>query len=45
MEIETVSGEIKEFESMEPSFEFLLKPSKEKPDYTADFNYQFKVEV
>jgi len=44
-EIETVSGEIKEFESMEPTFEFVLKPSDEKPDYTADFNYPFKVEV
>ena len=45
MEIETVSGEIKEFESMEPTFEFVLKPSAEKPDYTGDFNYPFKVEV
>ncbi|KFF03472.1 hypothetical protein [Flavobacterium reichenbachii] len=44
IEIETVSGEIKEFESMEPTFEFVLKPSGEKPAYTADFNYPFKVE-
>jgi hypothetical protein len=42
--IQTVSCEIKEFESMEPTFEFVLKPSVEKPVYTADFNYQFKVE-
>lgn len=45
IEIETVSGEMKGFESMEPTFEFVLKSSAEKPDYTADFNYQFKVEV
>lgn len=44
-EIETVSGVMKEFESMEPTFEFVLKSSVEKPDYTADFTYPFKVEV
>lgn len=45
LEVETVSGEIKEFETMEPTFEFVLKPSVEKPDYTADFTYPFKVEI
>lgn len=44
-EIETVTGEIEKMESMEPTFEFLLNPSVEKPDYTADFNYQFRVEL
>lgn len=45
VEIETVSGEIKEFESMEPTFEFILKPAVEKPSYNADFTYPFKVEI
>lgn len=45
LEAETVSGKIEEFESMEPTFEFVLKPSAEKPEYTADFTYPFKVEV
>lgn len=45
LEVETVSGKIEEFESMEPTFEFVLKPSAEKPEYTADFTYSFKVEV
>lgn len=44
-EIETATGEIEKIESMEPTFEFILKPSAEKPEYTADFNYQFRVEV
>ncbi|WP_149206859.1 hypothetical protein [Flavobacterium johnsoniae] len=45
LEAETVSGKIEEFESMEPTFEFVLKPSAEKPEFTADFTYPFKVEV
>ncbi len=45
LEVETVSGKIEEFESMEPTFEFVLKPSAEKPEYTADFTYSFKVEI
>lgn len=45
LEAETVSGKIEEFESMEPTFEFVLKPSAEKPEYTADFTYPFKVEI
>lgn len=45
IEIETATGEIEKIESMEPTFEFVLKPSAEKPEYTADFNYQFRVEV
>lgn len=45
IEIKTVTGQIEKIKSMEPTFEFLLKPSVEKPIYTADFNYQFKVEV
>ena len=44
-EIETATGKIEKIESMEPTFEFILKPSTEKPEYTADFNYQFRVEV
>ena len=44
-EIETTTGKIEKIESMEPTFEFILKPSIEKPEYTADFNYQFRVEV
>lgn len=43
-EVKTVKGEIKTIETMEPTFEFLLKPSKDKPVFTADFNYQFKVD-
>ncbi|WP_433812276.1 hypothetical protein [Flavobacterium johnsoniae] len=45
LEVETVSGKTEEFESMEPTFEFVLKPSAEKPEYTADFTYSFKVEI
>lgn len=45
LEVETVSGKIEEFESMEPTFEFVLKPSAEKTEYTADFTYSFKVEI
>ncbi len=45
LKVETASGEIEEFESMEPTFEFVLKPTVEKPDYTADFTYPFKVEI
>lgn len=44
-EIETATGEIEKIESMEPTFEFILKPSAEKPEYTADFNYQFRVDA
>lgn len=45
LEAETVSGKTEEFESMEPTFEFVLKPSAEKTEYTADFTYSFKVEI
>lgn len=45
LEAETVSGKTEEFESMEPTFEFVLKPSSEKPEFTADFTYPFKVEI
>ncbi|UTN03302.1 hypothetical protein L0669_18445 [Flavobacterium bizetiae] len=45
IEIETATGEIEKIESMEPTFEFVLKPSAEKPEYTADFNYQFRVDA
>ncbi|MFB9075939.1 hypothetical protein ACFFLS_13480 [Flavobacterium procerum] len=44
-DIKTVSGEIKQVEDMEPTFEFLIKPSAERPDFTADFTYPFKVEL
>lgn len=44
-EIETATGKIEKIESMEPAFEFILKPSIEKPEYTADFNYQFRVDA
>jgi hypothetical protein len=45
IEIKTVTGKIEKMKSMEPTFEFVLKPTTEKPIYTADINYQFKVEV
>ncbi len=45
LKVETVSGEIKEFESMEPTFEFVLRPSATKPNYSADFTYPFKIEI
>ena len=31
-------------ETMEPTFEFLLKPALEKPEYKADLLYQFRIE-
>ena len=31
-------------ESMEPTFEFVIRPSKEKPNYSADFMYSFDIE-
>ena len=44
LEIKTESGEIEQIEDMEPTFEFLIKPSNEKPDFTADFTYPFSIE-
>lgn len=44
-EIKTIEGEIRNIEVMEPTFEFLLETSIEKPPYKADFNYRFKVEL
>jgi len=44
LEIKTESGEIELIEDMEPTFEFLIKPSGEKPDFTADFTYPFRIE-
>lgn len=44
-EIETTTGKIEKIESVEPTFEFILKPCVEKPEYTADFNYQFRVDA
>lgn len=44
MEIKNEKGEIEKIEDMEPTFEFLIKPSAEKPNFTADFTYPFRVE-
>lgn len=40
-EIENSNG--KTIESMEPAFEFLIQPSFEQPQFTADFLYRFKI--
>lgn len=45
IEITTESGEMASIQEMEPTFEFLIKSSVEKPDFTADFNYQFQVQI
>lgn len=45
IEITTESGEMTSIEEMEPTFEFLIKSAVEKPDFTADFNYQFQVQI
>jgi hypothetical protein len=44
MEIKNEKGEIEKIEDMEPTFEFLIKPSAAKPNFTADFTYPFRVE-
>ncbi|MDR6968157.1 hypothetical protein J2X31_002172 [Flavobacterium arsenatis] len=44
IEIKDTNGNIKKIETMEPTFEFIIKPTIEKPNYTADFSYQFKIE-
>ena len=38
----TTNGNEATSETMEPTFEFIIKPTFEKPNYTADFTYQFK---
>lgn len=45
IEITTESGEMASIQEMEPTFEFLIKSAVEKPDFTADFNYQFQVQI
>lgn len=44
IEIDNARGNIKKIESMEPTFEFIIKPTMEKPKYEADLSYQFKIE-
>lgn len=38
-----LGGLSKQMETMEPTFEFIIKPTNEKPGYTADFSYPFKI--
>lgn len=45
IEITRESGEMASIQEMEPTFEFLIKSAVEKPDFTADFNYQFQVQI
>ena len=42
-EIENLNGEIVKVEDFEPTFEFLIEPTEQKPKYTADFSYQFNI--
>lgn len=42
--INTTNGTIENSETMEPTFEFILSPAIEQPNYTADFSYPFKIE-
>lgn len=39
-----IEGSTERMGTMEPTFEFILKPTSEKPNYTADFSYPFKIE-
>lgn len=39
-----IEGTTERMRTMEPTFEFILKPTNEKPNYTADFSYPFKIE-
>lgn len=41
--INATNGTIEKMETMEPTFEFILSPAIEKPNYTADFSYPFKI--
>lgn len=40
-----VKGETQSFESMEPTFEFLIAPTDNKPKYTANFMYRFTIKM
>lgn len=44
IEIRKKDGEMTTIDSMEPTFEFLLRPVEEQPPYSGDFLYRFKVE-
>lgn len=44
LETNPTNGTRHKIETMEPTFEFIIKPTVEKPNYTADFTYQFKIE-
>lgn len=41
--IENINGESETMDSMEPTFEFLIKQVSDQPEYTADFSYQFNL--
>jgi len=45
IEIVDVKGETQSYESMEPTFEFLISPSDNKPKYTANFMYRFAIKT
>lgn len=44
-EIIDKDGQIVAHQSFEPTFEFIIKPSANKPEYTADISYTFKIEA
>lgn len=43
--ITTVTGELRSFEELEPTFEFIIKSSKVKPEYKADMAYPYRIYV
>ena len=42
-ELINVNGDRVSFEELEPTFEFLIIPSKDRPEYTADLNYPYQI--
>ncbi|GEQ86257.1 hypothetical protein ULMS_17650 [Patiriisocius marinistellae] len=44
-ENKAVNEEVGKLETMEPTFEFIIRKTIEKPEYTANFSYQFKIET
>lgn len=45
IEIKKMDGAFTTIESMEPTFEFLLTPVNEQPEYSGDIMYRFSVET
>lgn len=45
IEIEDQDGQKIKYTSLEPTFEFVIKPSQTKPVSTADIGYNFKIEI